>query len=73
MERQPDKTPPAAPAKKPPAREDNPEQRLDEGLKETFPTSDPVSVSVPAKEREWTAEELAEAERKRRADPTRAS
>jgi hypothetical protein len=40
---------------------------LDEALEETFPSSDPVSVSVPEKEAEWTPEELAEAERRKRA------
>ena len=45
------------------------DERLDEALEETFPSSDPVSVSVPAKEREWTPEELEEAERKKRNQP----
>ena len=53
-------TPPQPPP--PPAEE----RKLDEALEETFPSSDPVSVSVPDKEKEWTPEELAEAERKRR-------
>jgi hypothetical protein len=42
------------------------EKQLDEALEETFPSSDPVSVSVSPKENEWTPEELAEAERKKR-------
>jgi hypothetical protein len=42
------------------------ERKLDKALEETFPGSDPVSISVPDKEKEWTPEELAEAERKRR-------
>jgi hypothetical protein len=42
------------------------ERKLDKALEETFPGSDPVSISVPEKETEWTPEELAEAERKRR-------
>jgi hypothetical protein len=45
------------------------QDQLDEALEETFPSSDPVSVSVPKKEQEWTAEELAEAERKKRQQP----
>ncbi len=62
MERQ---HPDARPAKKPDARPKE-EKQLDKALEETFPSSDPVSISVPDKEKEWTAEELAEAERKRR-------
>jgi len=42
------------------------ERKLDKALEETFPGSDPVSISVPDKEKEWTEEELAEADRKRR-------
>jgi hypothetical protein len=42
------------------------ERKLDKALEETFPGSDPVSISVPDKEKEWTPEELAEAESKRR-------
>jgi hypothetical protein len=45
------------------------EKQLDEALEETFPSSDPVSVSVSPKENEWTPEELAEAERKKRQKP----
>jgi hypothetical protein len=45
------------------------EERLDKALEETFPSSDPVSVSVPPKEKDWTPEELAEAERKKRNQP----
>jgi hypothetical protein len=57
-----------SPAKKPeaPAKE---ERKLDKALEETFPGSDPVSISVPDKEKEWTPEELAEAERKRKERP----
>lgn len=47
------------------------EEQLDEALEETFPSSDPVAVSVPSKETEWTAEELAEAERKEHAPDER--
>lgn len=42
------------------------ENQLDEALKETFPSSDPVSISLPPKEKEWTEEELTEAEGGRR-------
>ncbi|MGH8284835.1 MAG: hypothetical protein ACRETT_03610, partial [Steroidobacteraceae bacterium] len=41
------------------------DDQLDEALKETFPSSDPISISVPAKEKEWSEEELAGAERRK--------
>lgn len=59
---------PATPAPGRPRRTPDP---LDEALEETFPSSDPVSISVPEREKEWTAEELAEAERKERAKKPR--
>jgi hypothetical protein len=45
------------------------ERKLDKALEETFPGSDPVSISVPDKEKDWTEEELAEADRKRKEKP----
>ena len=45
------------------------ERKLDKALEETFPGSDPVSISVPDKEKEWTPEELEEAEQRKRRSP----
>jgi hypothetical protein len=67
MPRETDSRPAQMP--KPARRNQETEEQLDEALEETFPSSDPVSVSVSPKENEWTPEELAEAERKRRRQP----
>jgi hypothetical protein len=71
MEREPRNDAPGKPAgetrpQPPAAPEEAAEERLDDALTETFPTSDPVSISVPEKEREWTPEELADADRRKR-------
>jgi hypothetical protein len=60
---------PGANPRPPVAKPRKDQEQLDEALQETFPSSDPVSVSVSPKEQEWTPEELAEAERKRRSQP----
>jgi hypothetical protein len=57
---------PGARPRPPVAKPRKEQEKLDEALEETFPSSDPISVSVSPKEQEWTPEELAEAERKRR-------